>query len=265
MDKHLPLIALAILWPSMAFGQCSGIFPPGTFCGNTTASPAPPLPVTLNITGVAGPGTSTANGLALWAGTAGATLKDGAGQSVAGNYNWLGVVNFASVFQIGGNNMTFPASAQTLAALGVNQTWTGNNTIGGTTNLTGTFQSNGNVMTFPSVTATLAALNVPDQTVSSGANVTTQAQTTGSLAVDCGSRPLQSITNNGAWTITAPTNDGSCILKITNGASAATPTFSGFTVGTNIGDALSNVNGSIFFMTITRIGGTSTYVTKALQ
>src|SRR3974390_1303074 len=125
MDKHLSLIVLAILWPWVAFGQCSGIFPPGTYCGNTTASPAPPVPTALSIAGIVGPGTSTNNGLPLWSGTTGTTLKDGAGQTVAGNYTWGGTQNFTSTVQVGGNAMTFPATAATLGGLGVSQTWTG--------------------------------------------------------------------------------------------------------------------------------------------
>ena len=39
--KKLFLI-LALLFPSTAWAQCTGVFPPGTFCGNTGASPAPP-------------------------------------------------------------------------------------------------------------------------------------------------------------------------------------------------------------------------------
>ena len=58
----------------------------------------------------------------------------------------------------------------------------------------------------------VALLNVVDQTVSGGANVTTTALSTGNFTVDCGKCPIQSITNNGAYTITAPSNDGSCLL-----------------------------------------------------
>ena len=129
MDKHLPLIALAILWPSAAFGQCSGVFPPGTYCGNTTASPAPPGPTALSITGIVGPGVSTNNGLPLWSGTTGTTLKDGAGQTIIGAYTWggaqtysaaaafnagatfaTGTYNFTGTLQIGGTTVTLPVS-----------------------------------------------------------------------------------------------------------------------------------------------------------
>lgn len=113
--------------------------------------------------------------------------------------------------------------------------------------------------------ANLASLTVADQTMSGGANVTSQSLSTGNITVDCGSRQLQFITNNGAWTITAPANDGSCAILITNGATAATPTFSGFSVGTNVGDPMDNVNAHKFILQIMRINATSTYAIKALQ
>ena len=106
---------------------------------------------------------------------------------------------------------------------------------------------------------------VADQRISGGANVVPLSLATGSITIDCGARPLQYITNNGAWTITAPTNDGSCVLLITNGASAATPTFSGFSVGSNTGDALDNTNGHKFMIFFVRINSVATYTVKALQ
>lgn len=110
-----------------------------------------------------------------------------------------------------------------------------------------------------------AQLNVQDQTLSGGANVTSLSLSTGNITVDCGARPLQFITNNGAFTITAPANDGSCMLLITNGASASTVTFSGFTVNGNTGEALTTTNTNKFTVSIWRINGTSSYTIKALQ
>tara|TARA_R110000868_G_scaffold102701_6_gene283023 strand:+ start:668 stop:1903 length:1236 start_codon:yes stop_codon:yes gene_type:complete len=120
-------------------------------------------------------------------------------------------------------------------------------------------------MTFPSVSATVAALNIEDQTLSGGANVTSKSLTTGSISVDCGDRPIQYITNNGAYTITAPSSDGSCFLFVTNGASAAATTFSGFTVGTNTGDALTTTNTNKFTIMVWRANGTSGYMIFAHQ
>lgn len=119
--------------------------------------------------------------------------------------------------------------------------------------------------TLPNSSQALAALDLADQTVTGGANVTPQSQSTGSITVDCGSRPIQTITNNGAYTITAPSNDGFCLLKVTNGASAGATTFTGFSVGTNTGDGLTTTNGNKFVISIIRAGGDSTYSVKALQ
>ena len=110
-----------------------------------------------------------------------------------------------------------------------------------------------------------AYLNVADQTITGGANVTSQSQSTGSIQIDCGSRPLQFITNGGAFTLTAPANDGSCILLVTNNASAGTITFSGFSVGASTGDALTTTNTNKFSIHIWRINSISGYRIAAHQ
>jgi hypothetical protein len=160
-----------------------------------------------------------------------------------------------------------PNVSDTIAVLGQIQTWTGQQTFAGTVNSTGGFQFNGNAMTFPGSAGTLAALNITDQTLTGGANVTTLAQSTGNITIDCGARPIQSITGStSAWTITAPSNDGSCFLILTNaGASAVVPTFSGFTVGTNTGAPLTTVASAKFTINIWRAGGTSGYSIFAHQ
>lgn len=103
--------------------------------------------------------------------------------------------------------------------------------------------------------------------IAGGASVTSQSLTTGSITVDCTTRPLQQIVGStSAWSITAPSTDSSCIIKLTNAASSAVvPSFSGFSVGTNTGDPLTAVGSSAFIIWIARIGGTSTYSVKALQ
>ena len=112
---------------------------------------------------------------------------------------------------------------------------------------------------------TLADLATADQTLSGGANVTALTQATGNLTIDCGARPLQYITNGGAWTLTAPANDGSCILLVTNNASAGAITFSGFSVGANTGDVLTTTNTQKFSIHIWRINGTTGYRIAAHQ
>src|SRR5215472_5078517 len=110
-----------------------------------------------------------------------------------------------------------------------------------------------------------ALLNTPDQTLAGGANVVSAALPTGNVTIDCGRCPLQYITNNGAFTITAPTSDCTCLLKVTNGASAGAISFSGFTVGAFTGDSLDATNGHIFTLSIWCIGGTSGYRVAAHQ
>lgn len=123
----------------------------------------------------------------------------------------------------------------------------------------------GGTYSLPGTTSTLAALTVADQTVTGGANVTTLANSTGNLTVDCGARPLQSITNGGAFTLTAPAADGSCVLLVTNNASAGAISFSGFSVGSATGDALTVTNTSKFSIMIWRVAGTSGYRIAAHQ
>jgi Repeat of unknown function (DUF5907) len=119
--------------------------------------------------------------------------------------------------------------------------------------------------TFPNSSQAVACLDLVDQTVSGGANVTTLGLTTGNVTIDCGKCPIQSITNNGAYTITAPAADGSCLLIVTNGASAGATTFSGFSVGSNTGDALDTTNAHKFTVFIWRANGTSGYRIAAHQ
>jgi hypothetical protein len=118
--------------------------------------------------------------------------------------------------------------------------------------------------------AAAADLVTADQSLNGGANVVSQNLGTGSgggtVTIDCGSRPLQYITNNGNFTFAPPSNDGSCMVLITNGAAAGTVSFSsGFTVNSNTGEPFTTTNTNKFLVTIVRINGTSTWLNKALQ
>lgn len=119
--------------------------------------------------------------------------------------------------------------------------------------------------TGPGCNTALANLTTADQTITGGANVTSLSLTTGNVTIDCGARPLQFITNGGAFTITAPTSDGSCMVLTTNNASAGTITFSGFAVGVSTGDTLTTTNTSKFSISVWRINGTSGYRVAAHQ
>lgn len=119
-----------------------------------------------------------------------------------------------------------------------------------------------------STSAANASLTRPDQTLSGGANVTSYSLgtiSTGTVTVDCGKGPLQYLTDAGTFTITAPSNDGSCTLYLINTTGAVVPTFSGFTTNANTGEPLTTTSGNKFFISVLRINGVSTYLTKALQ
>lgn len=117
--------------------------------------------------------------------------------------------------------------------------------------------------------AAYASLVQPSQVLSGGASVVSFNNGTGSgggtITVDCSKNPLQYVTNAGAFTVGAPPADGSCMLMITNGAAAGTVSSSGFSVGANVGDPIDTVNGHRFVLSIWRINGISSFISKALQ
>lgn len=93
--------------------------------------------------------------------------------------------------------------------------------------------------------------SVEDQTITGGAAVTLKdlgTWTTGTLTPDPGDCPMQKVTANGAFTLAASSVNGSTVLRVTNGASAGTITFSGFTDGG--GDAYVTTNTAVFLITI---------------
>lgn len=123
---------------------------------------------------------------------------------------------------------------------------------------------------FPQVsgTKTVALLDQTSQTITGGANVTPLSLTaSASVTVDCGARPLQYVTGyQSAWQIVAPSNDGSCMLLLTNPASAVNvPTFSGFSVGAAAGSALTTTASQRFSISIWRINGVAGYAVNPNQ
>ena len=107
--------------------------------------------------------------------------------------------------------------------------------------------------------------NVEDQTLSGGGNVVAKQLTAGDITIDCGDRPLQYVANIGAFTITAPTEDGSCMLLIENESGCGSIAFSGFSVGVSTGDDLTATFGDKFTVSIWRIDGISGYRVAAHQ
>jgi hypothetical protein len=75
-------------------------------------------------------------------------------------------------------------------------------------------------------------LGIEDQALAGGAIVTSKSlgtQSSGTLTLDMGARPLQHYTNGGAHTLAPGTNNGACMVDITNNASAGAITTSGWT------------------------------------
>ena len=123
-------------------------------------------------------------------------------------------------------------------------------------------------LTLPNATTTFAALAIADQTLSGGANCTTfdnGTKSSGTFTVDCGKNPCQKCVNGGAFTLAAPASDGSCILLVTNNGSAGAITFSGFSVGSNTGDALTTTDTNKFSIHIWSVGGIPGYRIAAHQ
>lgn len=97
------------------------------------------------------------------------------------------------------------------------------------------------------VDSTVARLNAENQALTGGAVVTSKSlgtQSSGTLTLDMGDRPLQHYTNGGAHTLAPGTNAGSILLDITNNASAGAITTSGFTFVS--GDSFTTTNGHKF-------------------
>lgn len=88
------------------------------------------------------------------------------------------------------------------------------------------------VIDVASAIADRASLSDENQALTGGATVTSKSlgtQSSGTLTLDMGDRPLQHYTNNGAHTLAPGSVNGSCLVDITNGASAGAITTSGWT------------------------------------
>lgn len=87
----------------------------------------------------------------------------------------------------------------------------------------------------------------------------------GTITPDPATGNYQYYTNGGAHTLAAPSSDCSMDILITNNASAGAITFSGFTVGSSPGSALTTTNTNKFIVSIRRVNSVSTYSIYALQ
>lgn len=210
------------------------------------------------VTPVLGVATATSiNKVALTAPATSATLTIADGKTATHNASTTFAGTDGKTLTIS-NSGTLAGGDAFVLAIAAGKTLTVSNSL----TLAGT---DATTMTFPSTAGTIAALNIASQTVTGGATVTALTQTAGNLTVNCGSRPLQFQTNSGAFTLTAPAADSSCILLSTNDASAGAITFSGFSVGSNTGDALTTTNTSKFSIHIWRVNGVSGYRVAAHQ
>jgi hypothetical protein len=105
--KRLLLALALLLAPSLAFAQCTGVFPPNTLCGNTSASPKVPGAVSAS-TNITGPGVSVVGDLALWNNLTGSSLKDQAPGAFTANND----TNVTAT--LGGANATALVNAMSL-------------------------------------------------------------------------------------------------------------------------------------------------------
>ena len=125
--------------------------------------------------------------------------------------------------------------------------------------------TDGQTFTFPaSSAAVLTTANTA--TISKGFTLTPNSLgNITSFTIDPTLGNYQYGTNHGAATWTAPASDCAVDILVTNDATAGAITFSGFTVGANVGDSLTTTNGHKFIISIRRINSVSTYIVKALQ
>ena len=169
----------------------------------------------------------------------------------------LGVAAATSINKVA---ITAPTSGSTLT-IANGKTLTASNTL----TFTGT---DGTSFAFPSASSTVLTIG---NTALIGVGYTFTAynagtQSTGTFTPVPANGNYQYITNDGAFTWAAPAADCAITILLTNGASAGSITFSGYTVASgNTGDALTTTNTNKFLIMINRINGVSTYIIKALQ
>jgi hypothetical protein len=220
---------------------------------NPTSTPAVTINMTINAPVLAGDGTSIA-----------AATTTGSGSTVVLQGTptlTTPVIGVATATSVNKMAITAPTTSSTLAvADGKTLTASNTMTLVATDGQTWTFPASSSTVLTTGNTATITkgytytANNIGSPT---NASNTTLDGTLGNY---------QFLTNNVAgFTLTAPASDTAISLLITNGASAGTITWSGFTVATAHGDAFTTTNTNQFLVSVVRINSVSTYVVKALQ
>lgn len=168
----------------------------------------------------------------------------------------LGVASATSINKVA---ITAPATGSTLTiADGKTLTASNSLTLAGTDSTT---------MTFPSTSSTVITTG-NTATITKGYTVTPNnigTVSSGTTTPDPANGNYQYLTNNGAFTLAAPSSDCAIDILVTNGASAGAITFSGFTVGSSTGSTYATTNTNKYILSIRRINATSTYSWYALQ
>jgi len=133
---------------------------------------------------------------------------------------------------------------------------------------TGTLVPGTKTMTFPTTNAANVLTDNNNATITAGFYFTPYnlgTVSSGTTTPDAANCNYQYIVNNGAFTLAAATHDSAIDIYMLNAGSAGAVTFSGMTVGSNTGDALTTTNTSKFIISLRRINSISTYTVKALQ
>lgn len=183
-------------------------------------------------------------------------LGGGAGAAPATTTTGTGVVTaIGNAVNASGGLITYasyaPASGKTL-------------TVSNSLTLAGTDST---TMTFPSTSSTVITTG-NTATITKGYTVTPNnigTVSSGTTTLDPTNGNYQYLSNNGAFTLAAPSSDCAIDLLVTNAGSAGAITFSGFTVGSSTGSALTTTNTNKFIISIRRINSVSTYSIYALQ
>jgi len=248
--------------------SASGCAGGGITIGSTTIISGTTTRILYDNAGLLGEYTITGGGTVVAMQTSPTLITPNIGTATANTINGLTITASTGTLTLSNGKTLTATTSGTLAgsdtwtlSIAALKTLTASNTI----TLAGT---DGTTWTGPSTNATLAALNIASQTLTGGAIVTAAnlgTVSSGTTTINCGTSPLQFLTNNGAFTLAAPTNDSSCIVLTTNGASAGAITFSGFSVGGATGDALTTTNTQKFSIHIWRVNGTSGYRVAAHQ
>ncbi|WP_320202804.1 beta strand repeat-containing protein [Agrobacterium rosae] len=255
----------------LASGDISGL---GTAASQNTGTSGANVPLMSVANTWAGVQTFTPNAIF----TGGATMSNGLdfGSTVAASATTLtrhlALYGTTFGFNVTSNTLNYVSSSAHVWYAGTTQVMSvssaGNMTLLGTLGITS--GGTGATTVAAALTnlglSTVAKLDVENQALTGGAAVTSKALgtlTTGTLTLDTGDRPLQHYTNNGAHTFSPGTIPGSCLVDITNGASAGAITVTGWTKVA--GDAFTTTSGNKFRLHCSVGNGGSLLIVQALQ